>query len=475
MTGEAAAARLRTGVLLLLPWVAILLSVIVWAVGVSRSGFWADDFLNVTRYFGTLGNLSETHINAGQYVINVFWWIGTIAFGNGSIVPFLLLNSLVFTLGVVAWLWIGAGASWSRAGASWSRVDAWWIGGLFIATEAWLPTALWSSDITHSGGFLALGLGIWAHRRAIGAETVRTSMCWSVVSGCAWTFAVVSNLIYIGLLVIAFYCACCQIDVQRRLGMRTWRSSVVVGFWNLALPIVFFVTVVYPARTAKMEYAKPGLQFVHENFNFYKAELAPTDLLMAIYAAVLVGAVIGALAAIRRRYYFPVAVLGAAVATVLPVLVQSQHREVHYMAMPLLLVISAMVAGAQPVLRGKLNLLKGAMAIAAIVALLAIFRQGSGLRSYFVQSPYGGNLTTFRSEVASLTSEGQTICANLDLAPSQEALFTAEMSGENGFHVPPINAGQVYFVARTGVCPATGQAAHLVVSEDQRGNFVASG
>jgi hypothetical protein len=457
--------RPRTILLVALPFVLILLSLAVWVTAVSRSGFWADDFLNVTHFARSLGNLADNHINTGKYSANVFWAVGTVAFGAGSVAPFLVLNSLVFATGVVAWLRVGAEKRWRS-------VDAWWIGGLFIATAAWLPTALWSSNIVHSGGFLALGAGLWAHERAMAARTLRAGAGWSVASGVAWTLAVVSDLLYIGLLVIAAYCAWHEFLKLRSLGLKTRRAALTVGFWSLLLPVVYFVTVAYPGTTSNKAYATNGLQYVHQNLRFYRALLAPTDLLTAVYAAMLLAGVAGAVAALRRKDFFAIALLGAAVATALPSLVQSQQRDIHYMAMPLLLVFSALAAGGRPLLLGHSKRLKGAVLFAAVAALLLVFRQGADFRAYFVQSPYGHNLATFRSEVASLTSEGGAICARLNLDASHQSMFIAEMSGENGFLVPPISAAQAFLVAGATPCPAN--ATHVTISLNARGNFVAS-
>jgi hypothetical protein len=468
MKTTSSAGRRETGLLLLLPVFIVVLCVIVWITAVSRSGFWADDFLNVTHYARSLGNLADDHINTGKYVANIFWAIGTEAFGNGSVVPFLMLNTLVFAAGLVMWLRVGTKTRWSS-------VDAWWIGGLFIATAAWFPTVLWSSNIVHSGGFLALGAGLLAHERAMSARTARVSAGWSVASGAAWTFAVVSDLLYIGLLIIAVYCAWRQISKLRGFGVKTPMVAVIVGFWNLLLPVIYFATVAYPGTTSNKAYAKTGLRFVHENLRFYRLALAPTDLLTAIYAALLVGAAVGAVAALRRRNYFPIAALGAAGATALPALLQGQQRDIHYMAMSLLLLFSALAAGARPVVLSESRRLKGAMLVAAGVTLLLVFQQGADVRAFFTQSPYGGSLANFRSEVASLTPEGGAICARLGLDASSQALFIAEMSGENGFLVPPISASQAYLVAGTTPCPANGVAGHITVSLNARGDFVASG
>ncbi len=95
-----------------LPAVVIILSVLTWITALSHSGFWADDFVNLLHYNKSLGDLSY-HQNQGKYVINFFWALGTLAFGLGSVIPFLILNALVFATGVVVWLWAGSATRWS--------------------------------------------------------------------------------------------------------------------------------------------------------------------------------------------------------------------------------------------------------------------------------------------------------------------------------------------------------------------------
>ncbi len=454
-----------------LPILVVALNVMVWFTAVSRSGFWADDFLNVTRYFQSLGDLANDRANQGKYVANVFWALGTQAFGFSSVVPFLVLNTLVFAIGVVVWLQVGTRTRWGA-------LEAWWIGGLFIATAAWLPTTLWSSNIVHSAGFLALGAAMLAHDRCMRAQTLRSSMYWSLACGAAWTLAVVSNLLYIGLLVIAVYCAAHQVLKMRQFGVATARLVGAVGFWSLLVPALYFATVAYPSTTANSAYATNGLQFISQNLKFYRAALAPTSLLLAVYIVVLLAGLAGGVfSALRRKDWFPLAILAAAGSTALPALVQGQQRDIHYMAMPLLFVFSAFASGVRPVMLHDykhLVRIRYALFVAAIVTLFLVFRQGAVFRSYFVQTPYGAayGLEKFRSEVASLTPENATICAKLDLDSGHQALFIAAMSGEDGFAVPPISAGRTYLIPVGQACPT---GTEITVSLGSRGNFEAHG
>jgi hypothetical protein len=452
---------------LLLPLLAIALSVLVWISSVSRTGFWADDFINLTHYSRSLGDLSDETLNKGKYVINVFWALGTDAFGNGSAIPFLLLTTAIFATGLIVWLRVGSASRWRG-------LDAWWICGLFIATGVWFPIALWSSNITHSAAFLALGLGLLAHERCMRAQAIRGALLWSLACGASWLLAVASNLLYFGLLAIAVYCVLNHVSKLEGLGLARPRAMAAVGAWNLAIPIVYFATIAYPATTASSVYAHSDLSFAHANFRYYRAELAPTTLLSACYIAVLVLAIAGATAAIRRRDWFPAAVLVASGATAFPAFIQSQQRGVQYLAMSLLLLLSAFASGARPALLAAPNRRAGLSAgllAAAVVMLALVFGQGSNIRSYYTQTPMGASLERFRAEVAAITPASGDICASLNLSTAEQELLSAELSGEDGFLVPPIDAARAYLVAPGQRCPAEGASTHITVTPDGRGGF----
>ena len=469
MRGEAAVERksydVRTGLLLVPPCAVIVLSCMVWVTALSQSGFWADDFLWVTHFARSLGDVTDYHFNIGKYTINVFWALGTEVFGDGSVLPFLLMNMLVFAVGLITWLQVGVRRQWNY-------IDAWWVGGIFIATGAWLPTVLWASNITHAGGFLALGVAMSAHYRAMDAHDVRHVRCWSVLGGIAWMGAVASNLIYVGFLVLAVYCAVYQYRKLLCLEVETMVAST-VWIWNLVLPIVYFIVIGYPGATASSPYAKTGLQFIRENLHFYRMALAPNAILVIVYVALILAGVIGGIFSARRRNFFPLAVLVAAGAMALPALVQSQQRYVNYMAMSLLLLFSAVASGLVPAFRIGSERRTYMVVGGSLVALVLIFHQGDELRSYFTRTPYGSDLARFRSEVASLTPEDGNICATLNLDTQQESLFIAEISGENGFRVPPIDAEHAILVPRETSCPPGASVTHIRISVNQRNGFVA--
>jgi hypothetical protein len=451
-----------------LPLLVIALSAITWVVALSRSGFWADDFLLITTYSRSLGTLTDVATNGAKYTGNLFWAVATTAFGDGSAIPFLVLNTLIFVAGVTLWLRFGLAARWSRTAA-------WWVAGGFIASATWLPIALWSANVVHSAGFLALGLGLFAHQRCVTSETHRHAASWCAVSTLAWTLAVVSNILFTGLLVMGAYCAWAQFLKLRAFG-RSRVGDVILSAANVLVPVLWIATVAYPATTALTPYSHPGIQFVVANLAYYQLSLAPTWPLVAIYLGVTAVAFLLALVALRRRDPFPMAVLCAAGLIAASVLIQQQQRAIHYAAMPILLILSAVATGIHSALPARMHArwMRAPAGVVGVAALIMIFQQGADVRSFFVDTPYGSDLAVFRSQVAALTAPNSVICAQLKMTSDEHNLLTAEMSGARGFTIPPIDAEGVDFTSVNGHCPGSGPSSEIVFSVNDRGEFVAS-
>jgi hypothetical protein len=113
--------------------------------------------------------------------------------------------------------------------------------------------------------------------------------------------------------------------------------------------------------------------------------------------------------------------------------------------------------------------------VAAVLMLVLIFQQGANVRAYYTQSPAGDSLAAFRTQVASLSPEGAILCATMNFNTAEQDLLIAELSGEDGFMVPPISAARAYLVPSGHSCPTTlGVTAHVTVSLNPRGEFAAS-
>jgi hypothetical protein len=333
--GRRSPISLKEGLLIAFPIYVIGAYVLVWFVALGKSGFWADDFTNMQIYSHSLGDLFNYHGNTGKYTINLFWGLMTTAFGSGSVVPYLVVDTLVFAAGVGLWFRWGVGRRWRRG-------TAWWIAALFIGTGVWMEDVLWATNIVHSFGFLALGLGVTAHERCMRATTRRDAYAWSIATGLCWTAAVMSNLIYVGLIVLGAYFAWLQLGKLRSLGIDVRRAVAVLGGFAVVLPIVFVAAIAYPGTKTHAGYTNTGFGFIRDDLHYYREEFAPAGWLEGTYIGLLVLAVLGGLQSLRRKDLFPLVLLATGVVVAIPVLMQSTQLYVHYMGMPLLMFFSCL-------------------------------------------------------------------------------------------------------------------------------------
>lgn len=458
------------------PLVVFAISLRAIVLAISRSGFWADDFLYLTHFNHSLGSLTNDHVNVGKYVSNLFWGLGTTVFGRSSVAPYLVANAAVLATGVGLWL----RAATSRG---LTRNQAIWIVGLFVATGAWWPGAMWSSNITHSGAFLGLGAGALCAEQGLAARSGRATVLWMIASGAGWTFAAASNLAYIGVLVLAAWYV---VLAARILTERGWGRAAIgaLGLWNLLVPLLYFFLVALPSTTSFAPYSHSSLSRLGPNLSYYRAEFAPTFALQLMYVVIIAIALAGAAISARRRRWFGTVTIATAAAVAVPALVQGQQRALNYVAMTLLLLFTAATIGtsslgvelanwrAKAAGREGVRAASPIVAIVAIVTILAMFAHEANVQHYFESTPYGGALKRTRSQVARLVPARARLCVRMDLDPAAQTLLIAEMNGANGFRVPPIDAVSVALTPAGLGCPSA--TASVTIAQDAAGNFVAS-
>jgi hypothetical protein len=452
--------------LIAFPVYVIVVYSLVWLVAVGKSGFWADDFINMQLYHHSLGDLFNYHGNTGKYTINLYWGLMTTAFGSGSDVPYLVVNSLCLIVGVGLWVRWGVDRHWRRG-------TAYWILALFLASGAWLEAALWASNIVHTFGYLALGLAMTAHERCMRATTRNEAYGWSVATGLCFTAAVMSNLIYLGLIVLGAYCAWLQLAKMRDLGIDVRRGLAVAAGFAVVLPAIFVAFVAYPGTKTHQGYTNTGFQYIRDDLHYYREQFAPAGWLEGTYIGLAIVAFAGALEALRRKDLFPLALLVTGIGVAIPVLMQSTQLYVHYMCMPLLMLFSALGVFYDRLDMGRTPLLaRGALLAAAIFFLAVVFGQAGNFRYYFSTTPYGSGLKTFRTEVGALEKPNTPLCLTLDMSPANRTLLQQETDSLAGFAAQPINSTATYFLNPHEKCPASyGNVTHVRVTMGPDGNW----
>jgi len=461
--------RFKIAVFIALPSMVLLLSFLDFLGGLLRSGFWADDFLSLT-FYSSSSNFFNLSVDLGKFATNVFWKFGTMAFGSGSAVPYLLLNTAIFVSGLAMWIFACRGKYWPGS-------IGWWIAGMLMANAAWLPITMWSSNVTHSAAFFSLGVAMLCHERVINAEDYRHAILWSLTGAIAWTAVIASDSLYLGVVILGAYCALVQCHFLQRWKKSRWLSFSIFG-WNILPPVLYFVLVGYPQQVKSAAYSGGGLRFLSVNFQYYHLQLSPSVWTNAIYLFIAAVTCCGAMGALYRRDYFPAACVVAAAVMIGIILTQSNQRDVHYTVMAFMLILSACASGWTTCFRTyewtrrNASLFCRAALSTGILALGVLFHSGINLRSYFSASPYGGELSIFREGVSTLVPRGAQLCAILNLSQSNVQLFDAEISGTRGFSVAPISASSTYLVANRSQCPLTATST-VGVQISPAGNFQA--
>jgi hypothetical protein len=450
-----------------LPGVVLFLSASVWLAALLRSNFFADDFYQLATYSG-FNNLFNLHLDQGQFAVNIFWTLGTVAFGYGSAVPYLLLNSAILFGGLAMWLFACRGR--------WPATCGWWVAGLLAANGAWMTIALWAANSTHSIAFLALGGAMLCHERVLKAGNLRAARCWSLLGAAAWLLVVASDPLYIGVVPITIYCSLAQRPYLLLSARSSWLANIVL-LCNVLLPILYFALIGYPQKSAVAAYSGSSLRFIATDLRLYLDQMAPSAIIKAVYLLLAIVTGIALVGALIRRDFFPLACgLSAAVMSAI-LLTESQQIYPNYTVVPLLLVLSACVAGWTTVVSSHRWRVpsrwfsRGAIVLGTI-SLAIFFYAGGGVRAYFTATPYGDQrgLALFRHEVASLVPPGTLLCVVLELPGTDSVEFKAWMGQEYGFLLAPINAASVYFADSKGGCPSLATAT-LNVNEDASGEF----
>lgn len=451
--------------LLMLPALVVLaLLVAAWVSGVSNAGFWADDFTNMTLYGHSVGDLTDTARNDGKYTINVAWWLGTVAFGTGSALPYLLMVSLVSVLGV--WLWLRSGVP-----VRWGSVQAWWVAAAWAATATPLGIMLWSSNIVHAVSLLCLGVALAAHGRAQRADATGEAVAWSSVGAFSWLVLIVSNPLYLGVLLVALVLVLEESAgwIRRtRWGARGRRTALVgMVAAHIGVPSAYFLLVAFPRTTSRSSYSAFGLSEIPGNVAYYVDRLAPTWWSLAAYAGIFVAAAAVVVVQLLRRDLFPAALLISAAGVTVPVLMQGQQRADHYLAVPALLVLSALAAGTRPrdarAAWLERRWVRVVGILASSLALFALFDGSSAVRGWWTSTPLGAQIAAARDEIAQGTASGAALCVELDMDEASKPVFVAGMGGAGGLQLDPVLAGSVEYVD-VGECPVGTE--RVRVSED---------
>lgn len=429
--------------------VAVVLHVLALIPAILEAQFFADDFTNLTRYYRTVGDLSDAGLNAGKYTINFYWAAGTVLFGQANPLPFVVFNTLCVLIG--AWLWVRYAVDEHR-----SATFRPWVIACFVATTSAWPIMLWPSNSVHAIIFPILAGIAWAKHRASKASSARELLGLGVFCGALILVAVVSNPLYLGLASLVAWNTVIFAARSRVIGC-SQRVVLLTGVASVVLSVGYALVVAVPQTRSASAYSNTGLGFVRSSVRFYWDNATRSSTARYFVVATVVAAVaLSAEALVRRRDGFSAACTVAAGAISWLLLLQGTQRAVHYLAVPLLLLMTAVgygfsTAGGGSRLGAPIVGVVGLLL--ATIGLVTLTTGSSSLRQYFITTPYGSELAAVRTDLSRLVGPGAVLCAEVRTSSVDNASFIAGLAGPAGFQVPPVSAVSTQFVDNLTACP----------------------
>jgi hypothetical protein len=419
------------------------LGIFVWLASMTKADFWADDFSNLTKYGRTFGPILETD---GKLIINLYWFVGSYFFGSGSVIPYLLLNFLVF----VGSIFILTKAAISRG---WHKNYTLLILTGLFGSGTIFAFLIWSSNIVHLASLFGLSCAIYIQEFARKAHSSRLTLLLASVIGFIWTFTTLSNPLYLAVIVLGLFFVHEQYSAH--LVSRDFKLLLKLLFLNLFLPIVGFVFLSYPRVTKQSAYDLSGNEFILDNIQFYITPLANIPYLLLLFTVFLIALGFALIIELKKRNFLPLILVSTALGVTYPILIQGQQRGIHYFSIPVILLVSSvysMKISLAFISRQRILGLFSKISMAALIVL--IVASTTWTRAWYTTTPFGQPLTEPRKDISKLVKPMGSVCLSFKMPDENRNFFIGGMGGTNGFLLPPINAGSVRF-EHLGECDVT--------------------
>jgi len=410
------------------------LGIFVWITSMTQADFWADDFSNLTKYGRTFGPIFETD---GKLIINLYWFVGSYFFGAGSVIPYLLLNFLVF----VGSIFILTKAAISRG---WHKNYALLILTGLFGSGTIFAFLIWSSNIVHLASLFGLSCAIYIQEFARKVQSPSLTLLLAFLIGLIWTFTTLSNPLYIALIILGLFFVHEQYSAH--LVTRDFKLLLKLLFLNLSLPIIGFVFLSYPRVTKQSAYALSGNEFIIDNIKFYLIPLLNIPYLILLFSVFLIAIGFALIIELKRSNFLPLILIVTALGVTYPILIQGQQRGIHYFSIPVILFVSSvysMKISLAFLSRQKILGLFSKISIAALIVLVVV--STTWTRVWYTTTPFGQPLSEPRKDIAKLVKPADSVCIGFKMPNEYRDFFIGGMGGTNGFLLPPISAESIHF------------------------------
>lgn len=432
---------------------------LLWIECLAKSFFFADDFTSLKFFWHDLKLNSGTSYNAGRYVTNLLFGLGSLIFGSGSSAPFEVLSGITLVLG----LWLISFSIRKNAQASLWGLQIFTISLVYGGA---LPLLLWATGITHTASSLFTGLAIFSFHLGLSKNDFSQRFVLTFVSGIFWFLVVLSDPLYVGVLCIALLNSLKFSNDARRLNVNFKFTKIFTVFaFNIFLPILYFFLVARPATVKMSPYSKIGIQFLNANLNFYKVNLFWNSSSKLIFILIILFTFIVAISTVRISLR-PFAFLSSGMITLGAILIQGQQREVFYTVLPFTLILTSLTLGISHLKSVKIHKLYSPFLLVVTVVLLV---SGSRQASFFNSEPWGYKLQPLINEIAFNTAPNKNLAICFSGTKDQFNEFIGSYGGSAAFEIPPVNALSVDLMLNS--CSLSANQVPLHIIENQSGFF----
>lgn len=439
------------------------LSLLANLTGIFTAGFFADDFTNLVRFNRSWGDLSPM-VNDGKFTMNLMWALGTLAFGASTPIPYLIAVTLLYWLGMVIFALSGQVLGW------YSATGSLWILSFQSATSFYLGITLWSSNVVHAASVFFIGLAFLSFVQGSVATDWKFSGRNSLFVSLFIGLAIVSNPLYLGFALLSVKSAMASRSLliqskipERGLGFRE-KLFVYIQFIAAISPIVYSFFIAIPSVTSKAIYSLASQSDALSNLEFYWEQSSALAPVRVVLAFVLITPLYSVVAEIARRRFVPLILLAAALSVFAILLLQSSQRSIHYLTMPMAVLVVLAVKAIMEVRESHNAFLRAMAVLTGSLVLLSVFVGSTWQRSWFTEQTHTKSVNELRTNVFDLARGEDKICLELAMDDSQSNRLVASIGGDNGFRVYPFSFSSVEFRAE-GKCDNRPGILNVVVHE----------
>ena len=440
---------------------------ISYSTAFLKTGFWADDFMQLGTFYHNIGSFTDTSVTLGRFWANIYWGFSTTAFGSASDTPYIIFSSAIFFLSL--YFWVKAfGSFLTPAKISWILV-------FLFASATPFQLMLWASNSVHTIALLIVSIGFFAISKQLRNVSVYTPISsLSMLESTTYILFLFANPLYSPYLVIGLVSAVCKIWNLHKHKSQPFRLlnqsyfavfQVVIPMW-----ILFGFSIPKTLKNSAYQHASP--KNIGKNLTFYQGMLAGSHLQQGMFIGFLITAIFFAIRSLATKNWISFAAFFFGFSTLLIVLCQQNQHVLNYLVAPLLGILTGFaieLASFRLFSPNKLN-----RVIATIVCsflFICVFSGSYSIRQWWIDYNPGYAVQNVREHIHQLVPNNANICFEENLSPAQKSWFEGGLDGKWGLLHAPVNAENVLFMPIHGCNLAEGFTI-LRVDPDTRNSFV---